>query len=77
MKEKTNLRYSPINKKAIRKYKKVNILNVPLTCCSFIDILGEMENVIHKKLIGNYISITNTEEKCLGIISRGCMVLIL
>ena len=50
-----------MNKKITRKYEKVNILNVPLTCCSFTDILGEMENIIHKRLIGNYISITNTE----------------
>lgn len=55
------MRYSPMNKKTIRKYERVNILNVPLTCCSFADILGEMENIIYKRLIGKYISITNTE----------------
>lgn len=42
-------------------YRTEWILNIPLTCCSFTDILGEMENVIHNGLIGNYISITNTE----------------
>jgi len=50
-----------MNKKTTRKYEKVNILNVPLTCCSFADILGEMEIIIYKRLIGKYISITNTE----------------
>jgi N-acetylglucosaminyldiphosphoundecaprenol N-acetyl-beta-D-mannosaminyltransferase len=61
MRKKTNLRYNRKNKKTTRKYEKVYIGNVPLTCCSFIDILVEMYNAIEKHRNGSYISITNTE----------------
>jgi len=42
------------------KHKNLKILGVPLTCCSFIDILVDVEKGINNDSSG-YISITNTE----------------
>lgn len=50
-----------MHKQKLRNYKTVKVLNVPLTCCSFDDILIEMDDSIEKNRYGGYISITNTE----------------
>jgi len=41
--------------------KIVKILDVPLSCTSFVRILREMDEAIQRHQIGGYISITNTE----------------
>lgn len=46
--------------KNVSKYSTVKVLNVLLTCCSFDDILKDMDNTI-KNQSGSYICVTNTE----------------
>jgi N-acetylglucosaminyldiphosphoundecaprenol N-acetyl-beta-D-mannosaminyltransferase len=43
------------------RYSTVKVLNVPLTCCSFDDILKVMDNTIKNRSGSYYICITNTE----------------
>jgi N-acetylglucosaminyldiphosphoundecaprenol N-acetyl-beta-D-mannosaminyltransferase len=42
-------------------YETVDFLKVPFSCCSFENILEVMDTSIKKRLMDNYISITNTE----------------
>ena len=46
--------------KNVFQYNTVKILGVPLSCCSFSDVLKDMDNAI-KNQSGSYICITNTE----------------
>jgi len=46
--------------KKVSKYSSVKILDVPLTCCSFSDVLKDMYNTI-KNQYSSCICITNTE----------------
>ena len=50
-----------MQKQSLKICKIANVLDVPFSCCSFADILREMDSAIINNLFGGYISITNTE----------------
>jgi N-acetylglucosaminyldiphosphoundecaprenol N-acetyl-beta-D-mannosaminyltransferase len=56
-----NIAYRPNIGKECMSGKTVEVSGIPVSCCSFDDVLLGMERVIRDRSSGNYISITNTE----------------